>query len=134
MVKLAGILVLLLASCSSKRPECTSFHYAPSFPEAYHGAAEYAVDRWSGFSGKSVTIDPGESDELECSLAAIPKDSEDYKILRKSQETEFLAIQVPSTGQIILVPDFWDEGDPWCIDHEQECARSILMHEIAHEY
>ncbi len=127
------ILILIVGSCCT-RERCASYHYHRTFPAAFYGAAEYAVARWVNFSGNPLTIDPGDPDEEACSFRAIPKDSKEYRDLQSSRNPDFLAIHKGHDGSIIIVPDFWNAGDPWCVGRTEECARSILMHEIAHEF
>ncbi len=80
-------------------------------------------------------IEPGgDPDDESCAFRAIPKDSKEYRKLRDQEDTDFLGMNIGCNGSIIIVPDYWAEGDPWCKGRDQECARSILMHEIGHEW
>ncbi len=128
------ILVLLLTSCGD-RPRCTAYHYHGTFPAAYHDAADYAVAHWNRMSGGSLRIEAGDPEQPICAFRAITKDSWEYLSFKSEIGEDFLAVHTQNLGEIIIVfPDYWAKADPWCATREQDCARSILMHEIGHEF
>lgn len=119
--------LFLLFSCQS-RDRCYVYHYVDGFPPEFHEPAEYAAAHWTRFSGIPVIIDAGDPDDLACGLRLMSKNTSEYAGLKIDMNTDFWAIHRGDDGSIALVVDSWP------VDNQVARARSILMHEIGHEF
>lgn len=118
---------IIVMSCFG-RERCTEYHYVNGFPESFHEPAEYAAARWTHLSGIPVTIGNGNPSDLACGLRLMSKNSSEYVGLKIDTNTDFWGMHRGDDGSISLVLDAWPPDD------QLARARSILMHEIAHEF
>lgn len=119
--------LFLLLSCQD-RERCYVYHYVDGFPENFHEPAEYAAAHWTRFSGIPVKIGPGDGTDLACGLRLMSKNTSEYAGLKIDEGTDFWGMHRGDDGSISLVLDAWPAAD------QVARARSILMHEIGHEF
>lgn len=130
---LIAVALTLLSSCSS-RPRCDAYHFQRSFPAAYHDSARAAAAKWTAFSGSTVTIEDGDSDDSTCSIGSVwGEGSPDYQVLKGTLEGEdFFAIHRERDGAIFIAQGQWFH-DGASYGRLGDFATSLLMHELGHE-
>lgn len=127
---LVSLLITLLTASCAERDRCVSYHYVTGFPLQYQESARYAAERWTAFSGITLTVGPGDPSNLACGLRLMSRGSGEYQGLQR-EVGDFFGIHRGDDGSIALVPDY-----PWPDDSDNGMARarSILMHEFGHEF